>query len=137
MTDWKKWKRVVILMHDDGRVQVGKVTDDPRNLIGDAEVIHRTDEGFLLWRQRGRGKKNIYGTAIVGKKVTGTLLLCVETENQYGERRLDGMRPSDAKKWLMRLKKIKKRGPCVRQMTQGPRHDISHHITQDNYITCL
>lgn len=108
MTDWKKWKRVVILMHDDGRVQVGKVTDDPRNLIGDAEVIHRTDEGFLLWRQRGRGKKNIYGTAIVGKKVTGTLLLCVETENQYGERRLDGMRPSDAKKWLMRLKKIKK-----------------------------
>lgn len=107
--DWLKWERVAILLREDGRVQVARVKDNPLEWLGgEPVVVQRMEDGYLFFRSKGRGKKNGLASVVIGRSVLGDVLLCIEWEDAYGERRLDGMTVGQAKQWLKKLKKIKK-----------------------------
>ncbi len=107
--DWESWRNVAIVLRADGRVQVARVTGYPLVLLpGETTLVYRNEDGYLFFRSKGRGKKNGLASAVVGRGVIGDVLLCVEKEDAYGERRLDGMSVGQAKMWLKRLKKAKK-----------------------------
>lgn len=120
--EWMAWKRVAIFLRVDGRVQVARVKGDPLDwLDGEPVMVQRTEDGCLFFRSKGRGKKNGLASAVVGGSVIGDVLLCVEKEDVYGERRLDGMSVGQAKMWLKRLKKEKKR-PLRPEHARADRH---------------
>lgn len=103
---WMTWKRVAILLREDGRVQVARVKDDPLEwLSGEPVMVQRTEDGYLFFRSKGRGKKNGLASVVIGRSVLGDVLLCIERENAYGERRLDGMTVGQARMWLKKIKK--------------------------------
>lgn len=107
--EWMKWKCVAIFLRVDGRVQVARVKGDPLDwLDGEPVVVQRSEDGYLFFRSKGRSKKNGLVSAVIGRSVSGDVLLCVEREDAYGERRLDGMSVGQAKMWLKRVKKVKK-----------------------------